>query len=511
MKTDAHAGTTILAASLLLGISADALLRTPSPGVNFSSWLLLLTGTFLVLARKSGRPLERGWTIVAPLGALCALGIAWRDADFLSFWNTAGALGACGLIAARTSRRSLRETTFYELVHGMLVHCVHAVAGAGFLIAREARRKDGEERKGRSVIPSLLRGVAFAVPFLLLFGALFTSADASFEHVIGSLFDFDLSSVILHILVTGSIAWIAAGFLRGGTIAEEVPAPKTLRESFISLGIIEVGIFLGLVDALFLLFVILQVPYLFGGAAALAAAPSLTLAAYARRGFFELTAAASFSIVTLLLADWLLRKQSRRDETVFRALAGANLLLLGFIMASAWQRLILYQEAFGLTEARLYAGAALTEAGLVSALFAFTVLAGRRDRFAFGTAVSAYAVLLALDIINPDAVIARINIAMGSEGRPFDAAYVSRLSADATPVILSGMETLPAGERGLLARALLRRSDRTEVSDWRSWNMSRAAASASLRNNTDRLVTLSGSVSPTQQENGTCTPPSGSR
>ena len=478
----------ILAASLAVGISADTLLRTSAAGINVSLWLIVLIGAPVFLSGPLGRPLIRGWELVAIPGIACALGIAWRDSGQLFLFNLAGAAGGCALIAARTSGGRLGESTVFELGQGMLVHIVHSIAGTGFLIAREMLPAGSGERTGKRPVTPVLRGFLVAVPFLLLFGSLFTSADARFEHVMSRLFDFDLSSLFFHMLISGAVAWPVAGFLRGSLVAEEVPAPTTLREAFFSLGIVEVGVSLGLIDALFALFVVLQVPYLFGGAATVAATAALTCAEYARRGFFELTAAACFTIATLLLADWILRKETRGALTVFRSLAGLNLLLLGVIMASAWQRLMLYQEAYGLTESRLYAAATLAGIGLVAAWFAFTVLRGRRSRFAFGSILAAYAVILMLNIINPDAMIARINMTRASEGKQIDSLYLARLSRDATPELIAGIGRIPVPSGSFIAQELLRRNEVNGDEDWRTWNLSRERASAAIRENIDALM-----------------------
>jgi hypothetical protein len=498
MTTQPRPAVLLLAASLFLGVTSDALLRSFPPGLNASLVLIFFIGSLALLALRLDHPLVGGWKIVAAASVLCAVSLSLRDSPALFMFNFAGAAGGCALIAARTSSRRLRESTVFELGHGMLVHVVHSIAGAGFLIAREVRTGSPGEGTRRSVIHSLLRGLVVALPLLLLFGSLFSAADASFEGVIGRLFDFDLSSLFTHILVTVSVTWAAAGFLRGSLLAEEVPVPTTLREAFFSLGITEVAVALGLIDGLFLLFVVLQIPYLFGGAATVAATASVTFAGYARRGFFELTAVACFTIVTLLLADWILRKDSPRSVVLFRSLAGVNLLLLGVVMASAWQRLLLYQEAYGLTEARLYAAAALTGMGLVAVWFALSVLAGRRNRFAFGSILAAYAVILALDFMNPDALIARIDLARGSEGKPFDAEYIAHLSADATPGIIAGIDRIASHDRALLSRAFVRRNDSGLTQDWRSWNLSRNAASAAIRDHIDTLITASRPISLSQ-------------
>lgn len=50
-----------------------------------------------------------------------------------------------------------------------------------------------------------------------------------------------------------------------------------------TLGAVEIGVILGLINLLFLSFVIVQVPYLFGGMALVQNTPDFKLAEYARR------------------------------------------------------------------------------------------------------------------------------------------------------------------------------------------------------------------------------------
>ena len=86
------------------------------------------------------------------------------------------------------------------------------------------------------------------------------------------------------------------------------------------LGIVELGIVLGLLNLLFLAFVIVQVRYLFGGAAGSPAQPS-TYAEYARRGFFKLVAVTALALPLLLLPTGASRR-GPRGRRLFRVLAG---------------------------------------------------------------------------------------------------------------------------------------------------------------------------------------------
>jgi len=82
--------------------------------------------------------------------------------------------------------------------------------------------------------------------------------------------------------------------------------------------------------------------------------------------------------------EWLLRKDNPVQLRLFRWLAGLQVILLFVIMASALQRMRLYQNEFGLTELRLYTTAFMGWLAVVFAWFMVTVLPGRRERFAFG-------------------------------------------------------------------------------------------------------------------------------
>jgi hypothetical protein len=201
----------------------------------------------------------------------------------------------------------------------------------------------------------------------------------------------------------------------------------------------------------------------------------LTYAEYARRGFFELVTVSALVLPLLLLTDWLLRRVRPPEEWVFRALAGLLLLLLLMVMASALQRMRLYQREYGLTELRLYTTAFMLWLGIVFLWLTATVLRGRPERFTFGALVAGLLAVAVLHLLNPDALIARVNTARAGEGKPVDTRYLARLSADAVPVLVEALPALPETERCDLTRTLrLRWSDAAD--DWPSWSLSRVRA-----------------------------------
>lgn len=330
---------------------------------------------------------------------------------------------------------------------------------------------------------------------LVVFGALFAAADAVFSDLLGGLLP-DLADPVDDVVAVLAATWVAAGLLRryvDGPLETIEPPPRRRP-----LGITELGIALGLLDALFVAFVLVQLRYLFGGAARVEAEAGLTYAEYARRGFFELVTVAALTLPLLLLADWALHRERRRDEVVFRALAAVLLALLAVVIASALQRMRLYQREFGLTEARLYATAFMLWLAVVLAWLAATVLRGRRHVFAGGAVASALAAIVVLNAINPDALIARVNVDRAAEGRPIDLAYLLRLSDDAAPTLarelprLRGARTEFVGPEQV-ATTLLGRAC-PDDDDWRSWNRARERANEAVRRHAPELRALAGGL-----------------
>ena len=115
-------------------------------------------------------------------------------------------------------------------------------------------------------------------------------------------------------------------------------------------------------------------------------------------------------------------------------------------------------QAFGLTELRFYATAFMLWLALVLSWFAATVLLrDRRNRFAFGVLLSGFAAMILLNAVNPDAVIARVNIKptgkTASASTPY---YLTTLSADAAPVLVAALYEI--GDKPLYERRAGRRS-----------------------------------------------------
>jgi hypothetical protein len=224
---------------------------------------------------------------------------------------------------------------------------------------------------------------------------------------------------------------------------------------------------LGLLDLLFLAFVLVQIRYLFGGKHLIMVRAHLTYAQYAHRGFFELVVVCALVLPLLLVADWLRGGSKRHRDLLFSVLAGILVVLLGVVIASAIQRMRIYQQAYGLTELRVYGTAFLILLAVVFAIMLVTVLNGRRHLFAAGALAATLVSVVCLNAVNPDAWIAQVNIERYHQGKKIDVKYLNTLSDDAFATLraanISGIQ-------------LDRRRSNDCSPDWRTWNWSRSQA-----------------------------------
>jgi hypothetical protein len=480
----------IFAAGTGMGLAADQLLRASGePGLNFFLLFAGLAVSVWIVARSGGSPFGReAWSWIG-VGVLCAAALMWRGSGLLRFGTFLAACTAFALPALRAGRDWTKRAGILDLIEAMAGAGLHAAFGSARLIDR---RNWGEietathDRPTRTVLRTAVRGVLLALVPLVVFGALFISADEVFATIVGDFVRIDMQAFASHLVLTTVLSWLACGYLVGVSTGTKLEGVRRLQPARPSLGIAEVATALGLVDLLFLGFVIVQFRYLFGGGAWVEVTPGLTYAAYARSGFFQLVAAVALAIPWLLFTHALLDDRGPGARSVFVQFAGVQLLLLLAIVASAMQRMLVYQAAYGLTELRIVVTATLVWLTVVVTWFGFTVLRGRRDRFAFGGLVTGFVLIGALQVIDPAGRAARHNLDRIGE-LEVDADYLTTLGSDAAPLLITHLDQLPEEAQCVAASRLLRRWGPERPADWRSFNWSESRARDAVN---DDLATL---------------------
>jgi hypothetical protein len=488
MSGETKVSIVVAGSALALGVLGDLLFQGQLLGLNVAIWTVAFVAALTVLLRAARAPLHQGRRfMIAPLLLFAAL-FVWHDSPLLVAANLFALAAAVSMGALRRTRPRLRSATLSDYGGGLVAAGSSMVAGALPLLMSDIRWREVVGQVRSEKFAAVARGLAIGTPLLLLFGGLFVVADAVFKQLLSSVIPSADSTVVVRILIVAAWAWAAGGLLRDllapredrRLLRADALAPRRL--SF-RLGAVEINVVLATLNVLFLAFVLVQFRYLFGGKGLVETQAHLTYAEYARQGFFELVAVAALTISVLLLGDWLLRDGESGRRT-FRRLAVVLLVLLGVVMLSALQRMRLYMQQYGLTELRLYATGVIAWLAVVCGWFGVTVLRGRRHAFALGALVAGFVATLCLNVVNPDALIARTNVT-----RPVvDVAYLTQLSDDAVPTLVDRMSRLRPEQQRLLAEALLQRE--AAGSDWRSWNLSRAGAQRVLRERHAQLLAL---------------------
>jgi len=250
------------------------------------------------------------------------------------------------------------------------------------------------------------------------------------------------------------------------TIVPEIRSPG-LPFLTVSVGLV------GLV-ALLALYLTTQAQALFGGADHLLATVGLTPAEYARRGFFKMVVAAGVVVTTLVMAEWLLR-DDESERRWFGMIGGVLVVEVAALLLSAVARMRLYVGEFGLTEDRVLAVAIMVLVAATLVVVLTTLPRGPSARFAprmLGVTIGWVALL---NVVNPEGIVVRTNLARAATGGAFDVAYHATLSGDAVAVLAAEAERLPAPTCAALSAALTAHwANRMAESsgDWRSEGVS---------------------------------------
>jgi hypothetical protein len=437
-------GLVLLAVALALGVVADVLGRLV-PGrldVVLGLGALVLAIVALVQTGAVKLPASLG-ALGVPL-ALLGLALLWRDSPTLFAINLAGVASVAVLASPRLRSVGRRRAGLSDYAIGAGELAGAAAAGGPALVLTDIDWAtvpvDARARRARGTAI----GMVAAVPVAAVFGGLLMHADPAFDRLVSRALAFELEPLVSHLATVVLWAWLSAGMLRLVCRSDDERAAVFSRRGALGLG--EVGTVLLVVDLLFAAFVVVQFRYLFGGQDLVRELTGMGYAEYARRGFFELVAVAALSLPLLLAADyWLDHRDPARVRRV-RQLSGVMLLFLDVMLASALLRMWLYTTQFGLTELRFYTTAFMGWLVIVFGWFVATVLRGRRERFGTGALLAGWLVLAALNVVNPDGVIAEVNLARAARGRPLDVAYAATLSADALPAFHRGLPRLGTNE-----------------------------------------------------------------
>lgn len=492
-----HPGWIVLVV-LALAIFTDLIIYKQSVGLQWALFVNLLLLVTVGLASMEHRrvPLKSYWLAV-PI-SLAAVLTVFRLEDYtlvalVLFTLIALLLLAASLLSGQWAVYRIREyfTQGLRLLGSILIGLPATVI--------QAFRKNGSSDQGTdSMLQStrkenkaaaVLRGLLIALPLLLIFGALLASADTIFSEKVGKLFSWiyieNMGDLVAQAALVLVITYLLFGALKHAlTLSAEkqpVEPDSALLKPF--LGSTESSIILVSLNLLFAAFLVVQFRYFFAGVANVSL-EGFTYAEYARRGFFELLAVACISLVLQYALAGITRREQKRQRVWFSVLSAVLLLQVGMILISAFQRLSLYEAAYGFTQDRLVSHVFMVFVGLLLVVSILMELTNRFKHMALVLLLSFLAFGLTLAFINVDVAVADRNLDRAMEGKDLDSAYlVWGLSEDATPTLFARFDdpATPAALQEELGQVLSCRAAKfAEENDgaqsWVSWHASRSQA-----------------------------------
>lgn len=481
---------TISGLAVVVAAIGDGVLRATPWGLNFTVWAGSLLAAICLLAGLRGRALQPDARLLLAPALFFALALAWRDSPTLKLANVLALTLVLAMSALTLDDLGIRVAGLADYAFSVLRLVFGGALGVVLLAVNEVEWSGGPHVRWYRPALAIVRGMLIALPVLLLFGGLFTAADAVFERLARDLFAWDLSAIADHGLVISLLAWGVAGILYALFFGRPTPAHTESSVRPFSLGFVEIALLLGTLNLLFLAFVLIQVRYLFGGDDLVLTTLGLTYSEYARRGFFELVWVSALLLPLLLLTDWITPRRTVVESRALVVLMIGLVTMMLVIMASAVRRMVLYQEVFGLTELRVYPTFFMAWLALVYGWFVLTVMRNGRTRFASGAAVAGLVVIAALDVLNPDALIVRVNAGRPDVATRFDASYAVSLSADAVPALVEVLDRLGPEQRATIAERLNASWAAPAEPDWRTWSLARDQARQAVASRAAELATI---------------------
>jgi hypothetical protein len=464
----------VLAGVAVAAVATDLAVRSGVAGL--AGALLVAVAAAALLA--SGRLHTWSARLATAAAPVFGVWLAIRASPWLVPLDVLAAGGLLALGASLARGGSLADLTIPRVVLRAIHAGVHAVAAPAF-VAAPVREQVGDDRRAELGV-RIARGLLLAAPIVILLGVLLASADAVFASFFRV--DVDPGTPVQHVAALAAGAWGAAALLRVASVTPPGRLP-VLRPP---IGAVEACIVLACLCALFAVFTAAQLVALSDGGRHVLATAGLTYAEYARSGFFQLLAVAVITLGVLLLLRAATGLASPAQRAVFTIAAEVAVALTLVVVVVAVRRLNLYEDAFGLTMLRLYSELFSYWIGAVF-LFLAAALAGvghGRGWFVGAAVAAGLALLLALNVVNPEAVVAGDQLAGTRQVQRTDVGYVARLSEDAIPTVAARLPGLdPVARADLRVRLCAAEPDGVPPSrftGWAAWNLGRERAARAI-------------------------------
>jgi len=475
----------LLLTSLFLGIAFDFLFWKKAPGISFSIFIALcLAAGYLLLRSQNLHPARKSLYLLVPIIFFSVMTFICQD-PFTLFLNFALTLLSMAVLVVTYQSGLWAAYSLSDYVANIFLLIGSMVTLPWTQTTKIIPQQKASIRKGhKNDIWPIIRGFLLAIPVLLVFTALFSSADLIFAQRLNDfLSNLNLEKLTEYVF-RGSyiliITYSLVGIFRHAESRSQnkklIGIDKPVVAPF--LGFTEASIILGSVLLLFAAFVAIQFQYFFFGQTNITQA-GFTYSEYARRGFGELVAVAVFSLILLQSLSAITKRELNKQRKSFSGLVIGLVILVVIILVSSFQRLTLYESAYGFSRLRAYSHVFMIWLGILLVAVVAIEVFKRKRYFANAALLVLMGFTVSLNLLNVDAFIARQNINRVVQGKELDISYLSTLTGDAVPTLVKmySSTNLPSKTRDGIGAALvcykvLNETDGSQPQSWQSFHYS---------------------------------------
>jgi len=472
----------LLLYGLILGVSFDILFYDKTLGISYLIFIIIAILVFLFSFKSSLKKLNNiMWLFAIPILLLSATFFIYSNQvlKVLNFLIVPVLVIMLGTLATGVNKSNWPDIRFVgDIVKRIFVpfFFIHKP----FLALSRIDTSGDKESRSR-VLPKVLLGILISVPILALIIWLLSSADIIFKDLF---LNIPVSKIIKHFLVIIIISVYATCFLWSLVKAyDEKEGQKygKIKWKLFFDPIILITI-LVLINIIYTIFSAIQFTYLFGGSSFVMPS-SYTYAEYAKRGFFELVVVSIINFGILILGKTFVKKDNKRIFTTIKILLNLLVIFTLILLASAFYRMLVYEQAYGFTYLRIFVQTFMIMLFFLSIANIIYIWQPNFPVIKFYFIIS-FTIYIMMNFANVDAIIAENNINRYFESGQIDINYLKVLSYDAVPEIekflTSDSYSSPSEEKEITGEILeyyrQKNLELEDQKDWQSFNISRYSA-----------------------------------
>lgn len=352
-------GTTLLIGSVLLGLLFTICFSDPSIFPNLSLFIFtIFTVAFVPFIFKKFNCLQNSngllWAIPMLFLAICNLIFSVNAFTYL---NCLAELGLLAIYSnALLSNKPLFSgfSVFFKRTVSTLLPDKIGVGMFLLINLIKINTDQGNSTKFNN-IKKIFIGVVLSLPFLIVIATLLFNGDLVFRELINHSFsgffeyfkNFNLGKFYFRTIVFIISTFYIMGYLYNSKVSRKEFKPNEMKAKIdrtISIT------FLSMLNALFLVFCVVQFTYLFtDGLLTLPA--DFTYAEYARKGFFELLFISCINFAVVIAFLNFMKKIENKN--LVKKLLFALCIFTGILISSSFYRMFMYVDSYGFTILRV--------------------------------------------------------------------------------------------------------------------------------------------------------------